>query len=133
MLQCFIWVLHMFHTYVASVLSRCFICFTLMFQVFHPDVAYVFNTCFPRVSDICCKCFNCFGRMLQMFFLHIAKVDLVLHMLQWTPSAATTFCGYWARLHACGCGGGTSGRRGKPCRHKSKRSGHGTQSGVGPT
>jgi len=36
---CFIWVLHMFHTYVASVSSGCCIDFTYMLQVFHLDVA----------------------------------------------------------------------------------------------
>jgi hypothetical protein len=35
-----IWVLHMFHTYVASVLSGCCICFTYMLQMFYLDVAY---------------------------------------------------------------------------------------------
>jgi hypothetical protein len=28
--KCFIWILHMFHTYVASICSKCFICFTHM-------------------------------------------------------------------------------------------------------
>jgi hypothetical protein len=42
--------------------------------------------CFASVSDVCCKCFRC---MLQMFYLDIAKVDLVLHMLQWdSPTVA---------------------------------------------
>jgi len=53
---------------------------------------------FPRVSDVCCKCFNCFGRTLQMFPLDVAKVDLMLHMLQWDPYAATACCNYWARV-----------------------------------
>jgi hypothetical protein len=35
-----------------------------------------------------CKCFNCFRRILQMFPQDISKVDLMLHMLQWDPSAA---------------------------------------------
>jgi hypothetical protein len=39
--------------------------------------------CFASVSDVCCKCINYFGRMLQVFHLDVAKVDLVLHMLQW--------------------------------------------------
>jgi len=53
-----------------------------------------------------------------MFSQDVAKVDLALHMLQWTPSVATTCCSYSARLHTCGCGGGTSGRHRKPCGHK---------------
>jgi hypothetical protein len=98
--KCFIWILYMFHTYITSVLFGCCICFTLMLQVFHPNVAYVFNTCFPRVSDVCCKCFNRFKRMLQMLSYRCWKVDLVLHMLQWTPSAVAACCSCWAHLHA---------------------------------
>ena len=30
-----------------------------------------------------------FGCMLQVFHLDVANVDLVLHMLQWDPPAAT--------------------------------------------
>jgi hypothetical protein len=40
----FIWMLHMFHTYVVSVLSRYCICFAIVFK------------CFLRCS---CKCFRC--------------------------------------------------------------------------
>jgi hypothetical protein len=58
----FIWVLHMFHTYVA---------------MFYPDVLQWLHTCFSCVSDGCCKCFNYYGCMLQMFPLDVAKVDLV--------------------------------------------------------
>jgi hypothetical protein len=73
----FIWVLHIFHTYVVS---------------FHPNVAYVFTYMmlhmfcngYTRVSDVCCKCFNCFRRILQIFSLDVAKVELMLHILQWT-------------------------------------------------
>jgi hypothetical protein len=65
--KCFIRVLYMFHTYVASVLSGCYICFTLMLQVFHPDVAYAFNTCFPCVSDVYVA--------FQLFQMYIANVS----------------------------------------------------------
>jgi hypothetical protein len=66
-------------------------------KCFHLDVAYVLqwlHMCFSRVSDVYCKCFNCFGHMLQMFPLDVAKVDLVLHMLQTKvdPSAAKPAC-----------------------------------------
>jgi hypothetical protein len=57
---CFMWVLHMFHTYIASVSSGCCICFTYNMQGFHLDVAYVLqwlHMCFSRVSDVCCTCF----------------------------------------------------------------------------
>ena len=50
-----------------------------------------------------------------MFPLDVAKVDLVLHMLQCDPSAAAA----WARLHARGCGGGASEI---PCGRKSRQS-----------
>jgi hypothetical protein len=80
--RCCICFMHMF----GSVLSGCCICFTHMLQVFYLNVAYVLqwlHTCFPGV----------FIRMLQVFqliqtydasvlYLDVAKVDLVLHMLQ---------------------------------------------------
>jgi hypothetical protein len=53
--KCFIWMLHMFHTHITSVLSSCYICFTHMLQVFYLDVAYVL--------DICCN------SMFQIFHL----------------------------------------------------------------
>jgi hypothetical protein len=60
MLQvCFIWMLHMFHIYVASVLSRCCICL----QWF----SSLFSRVFAGVSDICFKCFIC-------LFFYIASI-----------------------------------------------------------
>ena len=47
----FIWVLHMFHTYVISVLSGCCVCFTIFFKCF--------SCVFANVSDACFKCFIC--------------------------------------------------------------------------
>jgi hypothetical protein len=35
----FIWMLYMFHKYIASVSSGCCICFTHMLQVFYLDIA----------------------------------------------------------------------------------------------
>jgi hypothetical protein len=69
--MCFIWVLHMFHIYVASVSSGCCICFQ----------AYV-----ASVSSRCCIYFamatpvfpSCFRRMLQVFQLfwtYVANVS----------------------------------------------------------
>ena len=58
--KCLIRMLHMFHTYVASVSSGCCICFAMATHVFS---------------------FNYFGCKLQVFHLNIAKVDMVLHML----------------------------------------------------
>ena len=74
-------VFHVFQTYVAIVY--------LYVAKVNLDVAcvcngfQVFSGVFTTVSDVCCKCFNCFERMLQVFHVDIAKVDLVLHMLQW--------------------------------------------------
>ena len=54
----FIWMLHMFHTYDASVLSgycvclQCFQLFSGVFQVFQTYVASV-----SAISDVCCMCF----------------------------------------------------------------------------
>jgi hypothetical protein len=33
--------------------------------------------------------------MLQVFYVDVAKVDLVLHMLQWDSPVATTRCNCW--------------------------------------
>jgi hypothetical protein len=70
----FIWMLHMFHTYVTSVLSGCCICLQLFFQVFF--------MCF-------CKCFR---RMFQMFSYFRTYVASVLCILQCEPPAAATCC-----------------------------------------
>ena len=48
----FICMLHVFHTYVACVLSGCCIYFAMIFSS-------VFR-CFTSGSDVCCKYFNCF-------------------------------------------------------------------------
>jgi hypothetical protein len=61
--KCIIWMLHMFHTHVASVLSECCICFTHMLRVLYMDVAYVSQIC---VATICFKCFICVRRMLHL-------------------------------------------------------------------
>jgi hypothetical protein len=59
--------LHMFHIHVASVLSRCYICFKHMLQVFYLNVVYVATICFKcfifvrrtlHPSSLCCKCFT---------------------------------------------------------------------------
>jgi sensor histidine kinase YesM len=72
----FILMLHMFHTYVISVLSGCCICFAMAFQVFFRYFLQVFQMHVSSVS-------SAFRRMLQMFHLDVSKVDRVLHMLQW--------------------------------------------------
>jgi hypothetical protein len=50
----------MFHTYVASVLSGCCICFPMAFQVF-------FQMFSASVSDLCFKCFIC----LQTYIVNV--------------------------------------------------------------
>jgi hypothetical protein len=52
----FIWMLYMFHTYIANVLSGCCICVSMVFQVF--------SGVFACVSAVC---FKCFKRMFQVF------------------------------------------------------------------
>jgi hypothetical protein len=53
--------LHMFHTYDASVLSGCFICLQSIFQVF----SCVFACVHAHVSYVCCTCVH----------LDVSKVD----------------------------------------------------------
>jgi hypothetical protein len=67
--KCFILMLHMFPTYVASVLSGCCICFTHILQVFYLDVAYVSHMCCNTIF----KCFICVRRMLHPVF-YVASV-----------------------------------------------------------
>jgi hypothetical protein len=57
----FIWVLHIFCNG-----------YTRVFLVFQMYVASV-----SAILDVCCKC----------FYLNVAKVDRVLHILQWDPPA----------------------------------------------
>jgi hypothetical protein len=49
-------------------------------------IFYSSYTCFfSGVSDVCYKCFSYFRHMLQVFHLYVAKVDLMLLMMQWDP------------------------------------------------
>jgi hypothetical protein len=65
----FIWMLHMSHTYVATVLSRCCVCFYNGFQMF----LQVFQIHISSASSI-------FRHMLQVLHLDILKVDQVLNL-----------------------------------------------------
>jgi hypothetical protein len=70
-----------------------------MLHVFHLDVAYVLQwlSGVLQVFQTYVACvLAIFGRMLQVFHLNVAKVDLMLHMLQRNPSAAAT-----GVCHAC--------------------------------
>jgi hypothetical protein len=48
------------------------------------------------------KYFRCFRCMLQVFHIDVAKVDLVLHMLQQDPSAAAACSSRWGVVHGRG-------------------------------
>ena len=67
---CFIWVLHMFHTYVASVSSGCCVCFTHMLQVFYLDVAYVF----AMATHVFSWSFRRMLQVFQLFWTYVANV-----------------------------------------------------------
>ena len=85
----------MFHQFFFHVSCKCFICILL-------HVASVASGCFKSksgcctccngVSTICHKCFICFRHILQMFYLDVAKVDLVLHMLQQLQTYVASVC-----------------------------------------
>jgi hypothetical protein len=69
---CFAHMLHMFRTYVVSVLSEYCLCFTMVFKCFY--------MCFASVSDTYFKCFIC----LQMYVASVQsgcfKSSRVLHL-----------------------------------------------------
>jgi hypothetical protein len=54
----------------------------------------------------------------------------VLHMLQWDPSAAATWCNCWARLHVHGYGGGITVRVRDTVRHEPHHEARATAVGV---
>ena len=47
---------------------------------------------YTYVASVCFKYFKCFERMLQVFDLDVAKVDLVLHMMQWLYTCIASVC-----------------------------------------
>ena len=76
----------MLHTYIASVCSQTYVAiasvFILMLHMFHTYVAHILSGC--------CVClqwflsvFMCFTPMLQVFHTDVEKVDRDVHMLQW--------------------------------------------------
>jgi len=52
----FIWMLHMFHTYITSVLFGCYVCFTMVLRCFCKCFRYIFQV-FHLSSNVCCKCY----------------------------------------------------------------------------
>jgi hypothetical protein len=61
----FIRMLHMFHAYIANVLSECCVCFTMVLKCF--------SCVFASVSSAL--------RMLYLLHLDFSKVDRILHLL----------------------------------------------------
>jgi hypothetical protein len=51
---CFIWMLHMVHTYIASVLFGCCVCFAMATDVFS-WCFQMYVTSVSIVSDVCCS------------------------------------------------------------------------------
>jgi hypothetical protein len=84
----FIWMLHIFHTYVACVSSRCCGCLQ-RFQVLSGVFFQVFQ---KHVASVCFKCFTRFRHMLQVFYLNIAYVVVAIHMLQAYVSFVLDIC-----------------------------------------
>jgi hypothetical protein len=81
------------------------------FQVFYRCFASVSQRMFQSVSAV-------FGRMLLVFHLGVAKVDLVLHMLQWGPlaTATATYYSCWVMFGWPG-----SATRAPPSEHRCAR------------
>jgi hypothetical protein len=64
--KCFIWMLHMFRTYVVSVLSRYCICLHRLSSVFRR---------YASASDICCKSFRQMLQVFRLFQTYVASVS----------------------------------------------------------
>jgi hypothetical protein len=122
----------LFYTYVASVLSRCCICFKHMLQLFHLNVAML-HIYVTSVSSRCYICFAmatrvfswCFRRMLpvfQLFRTYVASVSS--RCCKSRSGVAHVAIGPIWRSHLlqllgpCACvwvWRGASGRHGKQC------------------
>ena len=68
----FVWMLHMFHTYVANILFGCCVCFIMVFKCFQVFLQ-VFRMYVSSIS-------SAFRRMLQVLYLDVSKVDRLLHL-----------------------------------------------------
>ena len=79
----FIWMLHMFHTYVVCVLFGC----CLWLQWFSSVFRCFFRVFQKHVSSIS----SAFRRMLQLLYLNVSKADRGLHLSS-SPSAASSWC-----------------------------------------
>jgi hypothetical protein len=75
----FIWMLHMFHTYIASVLSGCHVCFTMVFQVFR---MYVLNVSSAFTASIVSRCFKYRSSVASPSSLSAASHQFLLLLLK---------------------------------------------------
>ena len=89
---------HLSHTYAASVLSGCCICYN------------------DYVASVCSKYFICFNRMLQLFHLSVAKVDLNVGLFseeeRASAGAMAASTVSWRHRSTGGCVGVRAGARG---------------------
>ena len=104
----FIWMLHMFHTYVASVLSGCCVCLQWFLSVLG---------IFASVSDACFKCFIYLQTYIASVLSRCFKTRLsVAHVAMWSVC-----CRCWRgamgrprrRRHLLGSGWGADAIRGR--------------------
>jgi hypothetical protein len=92
----------MLHTYVAIVLSGCYVWFAMVFKCFYVFL-HGFQMHVLSVSSV-------FRRMLQVLHLDVSKVDWVLNMLQCDPPTCRSPL---LLLMGCRCGGYRVGARGR--------------------
>jgi hypothetical protein len=71
--------LHMFHTYIASVLSGCHVCFTMVFQVFR---MYVLNVSSAFTASIVSRCFKYRSSVASPSSLSAASHQFLLLLLK---------------------------------------------------
>jgi hypothetical protein len=91
----FIWMLYMFHAYVACILSGCCLClqmFSSVFRCFFKCLRSMLQVCVSNVSvvlDICCKCFIWMLHILSWPHICYSKSSIlqVFHEAQVVPRA----------------------------------------------
>jgi hypothetical protein len=82
---CIIWMMHMFHAYIASVLFGCcvyFIWFSRVFQLF------------LQVFQMHVSVLSVFRRILSVLYLDVSKVDLVSCLAPSSPLTVSPRCLY---------------------------------------
>ena len=68
---CFIWVLHIFHTYVAIISSAC----CIYFHTYVASVSYRCCICFAIATHMFPSCFRCMLQVFQLFRTYVANVS----------------------------------------------------------